>query len=48
MVSGTNFHGEILQREPWSMSKIKSNTKIKTFPEGKRKILKPFEGTRVS
>ena len=48
MVSGTKFHCTILKREPWSMSKIKSNGKIKPFHEGKIKTQKPFARIRVS
>ena len=48
MVSGTEFHCEILEASLGPMSKIKSNTKNKTFPEGKVKTLKPFAGRRVS
>ncbi len=48
MVGGTKFHRAILKASLGRMSKIKSNTIIKTLYEGKIKTQNPFGGRRVS
>jgi len=47
MVSGTEFHCRILKREPWSMSKIKSNGNTKSQTSHEEESQNP-SGAEVS